>query len=104
MSRVELLERKIEDMENKGYGCMFADFGREKMFPYEMFTGLVWFGNCSQLLVLPRITSSAIRNRQSLQIKSLFVVLIIARCSLSSFLLSASLILIRNPSNLRIQP
>ena len=38
MSRVELLERKIEDMENKGYGCMFADFGREKMFPYEMFT------------------------------------------------------------------
>lgn len=38
MSRVELLERKIEDMENMGYGCMFADFGREKMFPYEMFT------------------------------------------------------------------
>lgn len=38
MSRVELLERKIEDMENKGYGCMFADFGREKLFPYEMFT------------------------------------------------------------------
>ena len=38
MSRVELLERKIEDMENKGYGCMFADFDREKMFPYEMFT------------------------------------------------------------------
>ena len=38
MSRVELLERKIEDMENKGYGCMFADFGTEKPFPYEMFT------------------------------------------------------------------
>lgn len=38
MSRVELLERKIENMENKGYGCMFADFGTEKMFPYEMFT------------------------------------------------------------------
>ncbi len=38
MSRVELLECKIEDMENKGYGCMFADFDREKMFPYEMFT------------------------------------------------------------------
>ena len=27
MSKVELLERKIEDMENKGYGCMFADIG-----------------------------------------------------------------------------
>lgn len=38
MSRVELLENKIADMENKGYGCMFADFTTEKMFPYEMFT------------------------------------------------------------------
>lgn len=38
MSRIELLENKITDMENKGYGCMFADFATEKMFPYEMFT------------------------------------------------------------------
>lgn len=33
-----MLERKIEDMENKGYGCKFADFGTEKLFPYEMIT------------------------------------------------------------------
>lgn len=38
MSRIELLECKIEEMENKGYGCMFADLGSEKLFPYEMFT------------------------------------------------------------------
>lgn len=38
LSRAELLENKIEDMEKKGYGCMFADFGTEKLFPYEMFT------------------------------------------------------------------
>lgn len=38
MSRMELPESKIEDMEKKGYGCMFADFGTEKLFPYEMFT------------------------------------------------------------------
>ena len=38
MSRIELLESKIEDMENKGYGCMFADFDTEKLCPYEMFT------------------------------------------------------------------
>ena len=38
MSKVELLECKIEDMENKGYGCIFADFDSEKLFPYEMFT------------------------------------------------------------------
>lgn len=25
-------------MENKGYGCKFADFGTENLFPYEMIT------------------------------------------------------------------
>lgn len=38
MARYELLESKIEEMENKGYGCMFADIDSEKQFPYEMFT------------------------------------------------------------------
>ncbi len=38
MTRYELLESKIEEMENKGFGCMFADLGSEKQFPYEMFT------------------------------------------------------------------
>lgn len=38
MSRIELLENKIEDMEKKGYGCMFVGFGTEKLFSYEMFT------------------------------------------------------------------
>lgn len=38
MTRYELLESKIEEMENKGFGCMFADLGPEKQFPYEMFT------------------------------------------------------------------
>lgn len=39
MTRSELLEGRIEEMENRGYGCMFADFDSEKQFPYEMFTG-----------------------------------------------------------------
>ena len=38
MTRCELLESKIEDMENKGYGCMFVDLCSEKLVPYEMFT------------------------------------------------------------------
>ena len=25
-------------MENKGYGCMFTDFGTEQRYPSEMFT------------------------------------------------------------------
>lgn len=38
MTKCELLESKIEEMENKGYGCMFADLGSETQFPYEMFS------------------------------------------------------------------
>ena len=38
MSRCELLENKIEEMENQYYGCMFADLSTTKLVPYEMFT------------------------------------------------------------------
>lgn len=38
MTRLEKLECKIEDMENKGFGCMFADLGSKRQVPYELFT------------------------------------------------------------------
>ncbi|MST82498.1 hypothetical protein [Bilifractor porci] len=38
MARYEEVESMIEEMENKGYGCMFADLGSEKQVPYEMFS------------------------------------------------------------------
>lgn len=38
MTRYELLESKIEEMENQCYGCVFADLGTTKLVPYEMFT------------------------------------------------------------------
>lgn len=38
MSRIELLDNKIEEMENQSYGCVFADLGEAKLIPFEMFT------------------------------------------------------------------
>lgn len=38
MSRIELLDNKIEEMENQSYGCVFADLGETRLVPYEMFT------------------------------------------------------------------
>lgn len=38
MSRIELLDNKIEEMENQCYGCVFADLGETKLVPFEMFT------------------------------------------------------------------
>lgn len=38
MTKAQLLGNKIEEMENTGYGCMFADLDTAKQFPYEMFT------------------------------------------------------------------
>ena len=34
----EWLDSQIEEMENKGYGCVFADLVSGKQVPYEMFT------------------------------------------------------------------
>lgn len=38
MTRLEKLECKIEDMENKGFGCMFADLNSKRQVPYELFS------------------------------------------------------------------
>lgn len=38
MTRLEKLECKIDEMENKGFGCMFADLDSKRQVPYELFS------------------------------------------------------------------
>lgn len=38
MTRLEMLECKIDEMESNDFGCMFADLGSKIQVPYELFT------------------------------------------------------------------
>lgn len=38
MTKLEKLENTIEEMEDKDYGCVFADLNSGELFPYELFT------------------------------------------------------------------
>lgn len=60
MKRNKWLESQIEDMENKGYGCVFADLISGRQVPYEMFTDEML--QCVTALYFVEITDSIFEN------------------------------------------